>query len=1187
MIDSPILEISLLGPVEIHLNGQPITIKRKIERALLYILAGKHTIVSRTTLIDMIWPSEESIDTRAALRTALSRLRRALPDPDFLLTEMDQVRLDINRCRVDLHLFTNAYQSLKNLLSVYKENHPLPTQIKHQIEEALDLWHGDTFLMGDDLSKYPAIYQWQESINRKLTKQRRFLKRRLAAHYYAAGQLDSALMLYIELSREEIADVSFHLTVLDILTKLGRLQVAIDYCDSLEVRYEQTYNAPLPDELLKRCEYTKILFGNSQSQAQNEWPIQLTMNLSFIGRQSELTCLRQMYFRGGLVEIKGEMGCGKTRLVQELYQTLRPQPMLLFAPSYERENTLPLAPIVHCLRHSVPKNFWSKLKPIYASQISILLPELSEGVNNNEQVTNQQVPTGKQYLFDALLNTFIQISKTYGRILFFLDDAQWADTQTLQVLDYFFNHKYFDKHGLLIIAARTEESNNALENMLDNLYRTSTVEILSINGLNPRELRDLAQQAINDSPPPSFIDQLYRETNGNPFIALEIIRNLLDTQTDLNLFSPEKSLPLPVSVRALIRRRLNRLDENTQYLLQCAAVLGDYFSYNLLKAIANLKKLSDSGLVNALIDSGFIQQAERENRKILDFHFKHEKLRQVILKETPPALLKILHLRVAKVLENIPEASTKSAITAGHYLAGGDIVNAFSCYIEAAQYAWSLGANDEVTHAYKSAELLINNASKQVFSKQDAVRLYKSWSNFAYESYQYALAEDTALKLLSIGEKEGDPQIKGLSQIILSEACFLRYEFDIGLKFLNKAYENLSLVDDKYGMIQVCIRQSVLYWWKIQFEESLKAAKQALAYIKTFRSNKNPELQRLNLNAERLLSMNYYSKGEAKKSLDIAKHIKQKYTENLSPSDKIRIFYTLGFAHLISANFDQSIHNLEKSLDLSTALNRPLIMEVSLYTIAKAELICGMLDKAYEHAIKAKKMGEEFNDIHAIVSANMILGCIFRILQNNERAKQYFRVAQLRDSFSTTSLYGLENNIELAIALSKTGGFSEARLLIQTIINKTRESGIWTHYIKASLIDQYFNLQHSSLDEVNEKIASSIQLAEDKELPYQLFWGQLIRANLNIIQGSYHPAATEIKELIRKSQVLKAPLITLAAVRLAARIRQNNADHVNDIDIERIFDDLMRYLEDNTQSEPLKTELGKAKAIWRKEISPP
>ena len=1185
MEESSILMINLLGPVEISVNGQPLVVKRKIERAILYLLAGKNSAISRLTLMDLIWPNDDSIDTRAALRTALSRLRRALPDPDFLLTDMDQVSLDLNRCRVDLNLFSNHYQSLKNLLSIYQENRPLPFQIKAQIEDALDLWRGDTFIMGDDLTNYPEVEHWRNFIEQKIIHQRRFLERRLAAHYYAAGQLEFALKLYVDLGREELADVSIHLTVLDILSKLGRLQDAIDYCDNLEIRYEQTYNAPLPEKLLKRCEYAKILFDTSQAQSQTDWPIPLTMNLPFIGHQSELNTLKQMYFRGGLVEIKGVMGCGKTRLVQELYQTLKPTPKLLYAPSHERENTLPLAPIVHCLRRHIPDNFWSDLKPIWVNQLSILLPELPEINDTQELFHGEKLPTGKQRLFDALLQTFTLISKKYGRILFFLDDAQWADKQTLQVLDYFFNHGFFNEHGLLIIATRSEETNAALEDMVDNLHKIPNVEILPITGLSPTELRDLAQQALNDSPPPNFIDQLYRETNGNPFIALEIIRNLLESHADLNQFSTQTNLPLPKNVQALIRRRFNRLEETPQHLLQCAAVLGDDFSFDLLQAITDLNDFSDANLFNPLIESGFIQQTEDKNPHSAEMHFVHEKLREVVLKETPPPQLRILHRRAAQILEKGKQAPANAAIIAGHFLAGGDITNAFDWYLKAADHAWDLGAQEDTLHAYQKAELLYQNAPLNLFENRDAVRLYLPWSRFAYETYQYSMAEETAIKLLNIGEKEGDPYLIGMAHIALAEACFLRFEFDAGLMLLEKAHVNLEKTGDQTGMILLYDRKSKLFWWKMQFEDCRQAAQQVLARIKTSKEI-TTELHRLSVSAELAICLTYFAQGEAKICLEKANALKQTYQENLGPIEQIRILYTLGYAHLVAANFEQSIYNFKKALNLSEAINSLLIIEVCLYRLARAELIMGKLDQAFQHANEALELGEKYNHNHTIISANMVLGNCFTNFGNYERAFQYYRTAEVRQSFSETDLFGIDNNIHLAHALTFTGRISDARAMLDVSKGEAKKFGLWQLYIHSLLIETQCDFLVENLDAFNRNVSSAIQLAQEKGLSYELLWSQMSQVLSDHSQGQLESASQKIKGVILESQALKTPFMTISALRLASQIRQYNPALVDEINIQGIFDDLMHHLETNTQTEPLKTELQKAKAIWSKEIRP-
>jgi len=103
------LKIQLLGPVEIKFDDKPLKIRRRIERAILYFLATEHKPVSRTKLIDLLWPDGEQTDPRASLRTALSRLRRELPDPDMITTELDQVGLNLDRCEIDIEAFEKHY----------------------------------------------------------------------------------------------------------------------------------------------------------------------------------------------------------------------------------------------------------------------------------------------------------------------------------------------------------------------------------------------------------------------------------------------------------------------------------------------------------------------------------------------------------------------------------------------------------------------------------------------------------------------------------------------------------------------------------------------------------------------------------------------------------------------------------------------------------------------------------------------------------------------------------------------------------------------------------------------------------------------------------------------------------------------------------------------------------------------
>jgi len=152
------LKIQLLGPVEIKFDDKPLKIRRRIERAVLYFLATEHKPVSRTKLIDFLWPDGEQTDPRASLRTALSRLRKELPDPDLIVTELDLVGLDFDRCEIDIEAFENHYYHLKNILSAYQSDRPYQPQLWIKLNKP---WIYGVATPSYQGTNYQIIQQWK------------------------------------------------------------------------------------------------------------------------------------------------------------------------------------------------------------------------------------------------------------------------------------------------------------------------------------------------------------------------------------------------------------------------------------------------------------------------------------------------------------------------------------------------------------------------------------------------------------------------------------------------------------------------------------------------------------------------------------------------------------------------------------------------------------------------------------------------------------------------------------------------------------------------------------------------------------------------------------------------------------------------------------------------------------------
>jgi len=1082
------LNIQLLGPVEIKFDDKPLKIRRRIERVILYFLATEHKPVSRTKLIDLLWPDGEQTDPRASLRTALSRLRREFPDPNMIATELDQVGLNLDRCEIDIEAFEKHYCHLKNILTAYQSDATLPATIVDQIEQALDLWRGNTFISGDNLLNYPAVENWRQQINRKLNHDRKFLISRLAEHYQHGGKPERALTLFMLLGRMDTSDVTSQCAALDLLINLGRHQDANNYCDTLESIYEREYSAPLPDEILFRCQQAHYRLTQNHAEEKNQWPIPLTMQLQLIGRHKELLRLQQAFFKGGIVSLQGELGSGKTRLVQELFQTLSPKPFLMLAPAREMEKGLPFSPIIHCMRHSLPDHIWEEIDPVWISHLALLLPELSRLTMAETQTSLSQLPEGKQHIYEGLQHICQHITIKYGRILFFLDDAHWADTQTLQAISYMMSDSTFAKHSLLVMASRPEETNRDLESMINQSFRSNPIQIMKLQGLTKSELENLAKQATNTPPPEAFINKLYQETNGNPFLAIEIIRDILESQGDLNTIGAAGNLPLPTSVHKLIQKRLLQLDETARHVILCAAVLGNELSLDLLQAVADIPPSSLSQILDRLLKSGLIQSTKSQISGKTQMHFSHEIMREVILKEASDFQLQILFKQTAQQMASDPQYRDKANVIANYFLSSGDEKQAFKWFLKAANHAWDLGSVEDAQNAYLQAEKLLEKDPETITQPGLSLMLYQQWSDFAYESNQVDLVEQIGAKLQHIGGTVNHPLLIGTSQVILSNACFLRQNFHTGLDLINSAIEYITIAGDNEALIKAIKRKSVISWWTLNYNEVENAAKLVLEMCQDDSLNEDLRIS-MEFNAKHLINMMQYTHGHANEAFQTAQALYNQYFHKLEPFDRLRSLYLLIYSSLISAEFEKCEHFTKKALELARPLGAGILEEINLVILSKAELAQGKLDQAYQHGLQALHSAEKASHTSMIIAANCILGDILYAVGNVTAAAQYYRVGQIREGLSNVSFYGIENRIHLAHLLAWTGQISEARQILHNCLDYSEKFKLEQYYVDEVLVCGYCDFHESKLETAEEKFKKAIQVAEANGLQVEFIFG--------------------------------------------------------------------------------------------------
>src|SRR5687767_10973070 len=101
----PLVEVKLLGPLEVAVDGHPLELRRKKQRALLAFLALRAgEVVSTDRLVDELWGEAPPKAAVGSLQNLVSELRKLI-GPDVLMTRSPGYVLELDRECVDAHRF--------------------------------------------------------------------------------------------------------------------------------------------------------------------------------------------------------------------------------------------------------------------------------------------------------------------------------------------------------------------------------------------------------------------------------------------------------------------------------------------------------------------------------------------------------------------------------------------------------------------------------------------------------------------------------------------------------------------------------------------------------------------------------------------------------------------------------------------------------------------------------------------------------------------------------------------------------------------------------------------------------------------------------------------------------------------------------------------------------------------------
>ena len=511
-------------------------------------------------------------------------------------------------------------------------------------------------------------------------------------------------------------------------------------------------------------------------------------HLPLVGREADTRLLKERYQavqqgQTQVVVIQGEAGIGKTYLAIAFLRWAATQgATLLQGRAFEMGGRLPYQPLVHALsRHleaeSAPEGL---LSVSWLSELSRILPVLRERYPYLP-VTQGDETTAQIRLFEAVTH-LLQALCERSLVVLFLDDVQWADAASLDILHYA-GHSLCERGTplLLLLAMRAEAliTTPAVSRWLVSLHTAVPVMELTLGPLTQDEtlhlLAALETGQISLSEPLDRLTDLgqwlFRETHGQPFYLVETLRVLLERQLltlhhsseaeagklDLSPLSvTQKQSVLAPNVRRLIQSQLEQLQPSGRALIRASTILGQRASFDLLCRVADLSEEEALAALDEVLGHGLLREVSEEDGKgthptVGSYLFGHDKIREVIYTEMGEAQRRLLHRRALSVLETLMRPAPELA---HHALAAGLAEQAVRFSLAAGDEAVRLFANAEASlHYHQALEVLSQlpeTADTRVLRVDTILKLVlASFMNMSLEQ-QYGLlveAEETARAL--------------------------------------------------------------------------------------------------------------------------------------------------------------------------------------------------------------------------------------------------------------------------------------------------------------------------------------------------------------------------------------------------------------------------------------------------------
>ncbi len=451
--------------------------------------------------------------------------------------------------------------------------------------------------------------------------------------------------------------------------------------------------------------------------------------------------------RHGVVAlVTGEPGVGKSRLVQEVLAPASEHFLIVRAECSPTEGhsygvlAQLLAGLAGADPHDPPDAQRRALdKLLRDSPVSEVRPILRELLGGEEAEAAVGEPSAQPDSIRSAVRRLLAWQARRRAALLVVDDLQWSDTASLQLLAGIIDLLHESGCALIVIARA--EARTRLVEAFGGQSETAPLH-LELGPLPAAEADELVEALlVGRAASPAMRRELVSLSAGNPLLLAELVRMLADA----GVLQEGRVDPrwrgviqaVPDTVNGLILNRYDQLPTGSKALLEAAAVLVPAFTSPLMAGTAGVSEQEVRHQLGVLEEAGFVRGSAGSGQT--RYYFQHALLREAIYETLLHDERRALHLRAAEILRR-PEADASAAIIGRHLEQAGEQA--------AARFA-----NEEAEACYRRAHALLG---PHTAAPEEHVELALRLAELLLHTGHFDAAQEQLTQAAGFGYREGD-----------------------------------------------------------------------------------------------------------------------------------------------------------------------------------------------------------------------------------------------------------------------------------------------------------------------------------------------------------------------------------------------------------------------------------------------